>query len=278
MGIRPNGLIIHPVDNLPDYHMFDFARIGSFSVSTKHVKYVMREDLLDHNGILDTAPSHFRLYMQERDIPRKKPPTPITYAYYAEPSHWPNARYYDVSRAYWQIARAFGAETYIDEGKTVQYGDTRFEDSLFDVSRVARGLLVSGTSERLSFDVWEGGEINTVSFPNGLYAPHLRSSIQYTLHAIIHMIKRYTIYANTDGFIVPSLYYKRVEDFLDNWNIKYKVKFEGDCVVKTRGTYRIGSHQTATFNMWKERRMDYVIESKPLWWLSKFQKGLEIIE
>ena len=100
---------IHAVENLPDYHNFDYARLGSFSLSTKSVKYVMREDLITHNDLLETAPYHFRLYLQQRDLARKNPPIPITYAFYAEPSHWPNARYYDISRAYLQIASAYGA-------------------------------------------------------------------------------------------------------------------------------------------------------------------------
>lgn len=271
-------MIIHPVELLPHYSQFEYARLGSFSLSTKTVKYVLSDELLEHLGKIDTAASHFRNFMQGRDIPKKDAPLQITYAYYAEPSKWPHARYYDISRAYHQIARAYGAECYIVEGKACHFGETRFDDELFNVSRVARGLLVSGTGEKLSFDEWKGGMLQTLTFRNSLYAPHLRAAIQSTLHSIIHMIKAYVIYANTDGFIVPSMYYSRVERFLDNWNISYKIKFEGECVVKARGTYRIGAHTTKTFNLWGERRSDYIIESKPLWWLKQFQKGKELLE
>lgn len=271
-------MIITPCEDLPDYHDFDFARIGSFSLSTKTHKYVQKEDLVEHNGKTDTVSSHFRDYMQERDIPRKAGPIPITYAYFAYPSKWPHARYYDIKRAYHQIGKAFGAEVYISEGKACHYGDTRLNDSLFETQRVARGLLVSGTGERLSYEKWENGHLQTVSFANSLYAPHLRGAIQYTLHSIIWLMRNWIVYANTDGIIVPSVYYRRVEQFLDNWNVKYTVKHEGECVVKTRGTYKIGGFRTETFNLWPERYCDHVIESKPLWWMQKFQKGLELIE
>ncbi len=273
MGIRQELTI---VNELPDYFTFPYCRVGSFTLTTREQRFVKQEDVITHHDKIDTIASHFRSYFQGKDTGKKNPPANISYLYYACPSKWPNARYYDISRAYLQVARAFGLQVFIKEGTSVYYGDDIFYDELFETQRIARGLLVSGTSENNSFEIWDGVNLSTKRVNNSLYSPHLRASINYTLHSVVHMLKRYIVYANTDGFIVPSLYYSRVETFLDNWNIKYKIKHEGTAEIKTRGTYRIGSHETGTWNMWPAKSCEFIVESKPLWWLQAFQKGLTL--
>lgn len=264
------------VDELPDYRAFKFARLGNFSLSTFTHKYVEREDIVEYNGKSDTISTHFRDVFKNIEVAKNNAPLPITYPFYAEASKWPNARYYDISKAYLQLARAYGGEVYVKEGKSCSYGDYTFDDELFLSHRIARGLLIQGTSQNSHVTIWENGGLRDHRFFNSLYAPHLRASIMYTLHAIMYMLKRYIVYCHTDGMIVPSLYYKRVETFFENWGIDYKIKHEGEAIIKTRGTYSIGGYATDTMKLWGSKSCDYIVESSPLWWMKALQKGKEL--
>lgn len=265
-----------PVIELPDYRPFNWARIGSFTITTKDKRYALQDTVIEHEGKQDTVASHVRSDLKRIELGRINPPHGITYPYYAIPCRFPMARYYDIKHAYLQVANAFGGEVFVEEGKRLYYGDTTFHGTLYDCNRVARGLLVSCTADKTSFDIWSENKLSTKTVQNALYAPHLRSSIMYTLHSIIHFIKRYIVYAMTDGFIVPSVYWDRVEAWLSVRNIDYTVKHEGPCEVITRGTYKIGDHKTGTYGMWPRKSCDYIIDSKSLWWLSRFQRGKEL--
>lgn len=264
------------VDELPDYRTFSFARVGNFSLSTYTHKYIEREDVVAYNGKNDTVSTHFRDVIKHVDKAKVNPPIPITYPYHAEASHWPNARYYDISKAYLQLASAFGGEVFIQEGKAVSYGDYTFDDDLFLSHRVARGLLIQGTSENSHVTLWENQTLRDHRFTNSLYAPHLRASIMYSLHSIMWMLKRFMVYCHTDGLIVPSLYYSKVETFFENWGIDYKIKHEGEAIIKTRGTYQIGDYRTETMKLWGSKSCSFIVESKPLWWMKALQKGKEL--
>jgi hypothetical protein len=264
------------VDSMPDYRQFDYARIGSFTITTKDKRYALAQDVISIDGQEETHGGHFRQSVKRLEFGNLNPPIPISYPYYAIPCKFPLCRYYDVRRAYHQLASAYGGEVFIKEGKACYYGDSTFTEEVFTLSRIARGLIVSGTAEKTSFDIWENGSLRSQVVPNSIYAPHLRMSVNYTLHAIIHLIKRWIIYAMTDGFIVPWIYWDKVEAWLNVRNIDYSIKHEGPAEVITRGTYSIGDHKTATFGLWPRKSCDYIIDSKALWWLKKLDKGKEL--
>src|SRR5688500_10989565 len=104
-------------DELPDYRPFKFARLGNFSMSTRTHKFIATEDAVEYNGKTDTIASHFRDCFRRLDTSKSKAPIIPTYPYYAEASKWPKARYYDISQAYLQLARAYGGEVFLLEGK-----------------------------------------------------------------------------------------------------------------------------------------------------------------
>ncbi len=53
------------VEELPSYYNMDYAVLGSFSLTTREVKYVALEDAITENGTTDTPPYHFRRSLEE---------------------------------------------------------------------------------------------------------------------------------------------------------------------------------------------------------------------
>jgi hypothetical protein len=265
-------LEIEIVDELPSYYNLDYAVLGNFSLSTRKVKYIAKSDVITYDGISNTPPYHFRKQFEDLYLSKANAPHCHTYPYYAIPGRYPYCFYIDIRRAYLQIARAYGAECHVFPGKTIAYGQYDFNEPLYSVHRIARGLIVSGTGEEIKSTIWEDGNYHTKVRKNSLYAPHLRASIMNTLHAIAHVLKRYVVYWHTDGCIVPFIYEKKVSRILDQYGFTYAIKHEGPTEIFGVGSYTVGSYSTMTPRL-RSTRKDYVLEDNPFWYLVKFAKS-----
>lgn len=260
------------VADLPSYYNMDYAVLGSFSLTTREVKYVHEEDAITEMGITETPPYHFRKQMEDAQFSRKKTFDAHNYPYYAIPGKWGYAYYLDIRRAYLQIASRFGSDCHLLPGKTIAYGEGTFNDPIFAKYRLIRGMLVSGTGEELKSTIWEDGNYHTRTRKNSLHAPHLRGAIMNTLHAIAWVCKRYVVYWHTDGCIVPSIYFSRLQKILDTYGFTHAIKHEGYTQVYGVGAYTIGEYSTLTPKITQTRK-DNIIEDNPLWYLVKFAKS-----
>lgn len=264
--------VIELVPELPSYYPMDYAILGNFSLSTKETKYVSFEDALEYEGKIDTPPYHFRKVMEQGEYSKRGEIDSHPYPYYAISGRWGYCYYVDIRRAYLQIARRFGSDVHFKAGGFIGYGEYTFSDELFSQSRIARGLLVSGTGKEIRQTIWHTGNYHQSKRHNSLFAPYLRAAITNTLHAIAYMCKRYCIYWHTDGCIVPALYLNKLCKVLDTYDLKHAIKHEGNTQVFGVGSYTIGEYSTLTPKIIQQRR-DGIIEDNPLWYLVKFAKS-----
>lgn len=264
--------VVELVDELPSYYTMDYAILGNFSLSTKEIKYVAMEDALDYQGKIDTPPYHFRKAMEQGEYSKRGEIEAHSYPYYAIPGRWGYCYYVDIRRAYLQIARRFGSDVHYKAGSYIGYGEYTFNDKLFEVSRIARGLLVSGTSKEIRQTLWYDGNYHQNKRYNSLFAPYLRAAIMNTLHAIAFLCKRYVIYWHTDGCIVPSIYLDKLCKVLDTHGLTHAIKHEGNCEIFGTASYSIGDYSTLTPKI-RQTRKDYILEDNPLWYLVKFAKS-----
>lgn len=264
--------VIEVVEELPSYYNMDYAILGNFSLSTKETKYVALEDAVDYEGRVDTPPYHFRKAMEKGEYAKRGDIEAHSYPYYAIPGRWGYCFYVDIRRAYLQIARRFGSDCHYKPGRFIGYGQYNFNDPIFAINRVVRGLLVTGTSKEIKQTLWYDGNYHQRKHLNSIYAPYLRAAIMNTLHAIAFLCKRYVIYWHTDGCIVPAVYLDKLSKVLDTHGFTYAIKHEGNCEIFGTASYSIGSYSTLTPKT-KQTRKDHIIEDNPLWYLLKFAKS-----
>lgn len=262
------------VNRLPHYGLFERARLGYFSLTTPETKFISREDSLTIEGETETPGYFFGKFMRPLWTGKKAPGhwTQLHYPHKAIPGKFPGALYVDIRHAFRQIASAFGVEVFIHEGKMCAYGETTCETPCFD-NKICRGLLVTGTGPKGSYQEWINHDLRTVTFSNPGYAPHVRYAIWATLHAIQAVVNPYTIYAHTDGFIIPNRHAAQVFRILDQTGFRYSVKYSGCGEIYGTANYRIGNHRSATTNRDVDTRSN-IREENSNWWLAKFSTGL----
>lgn len=265
-------------DELPPYYSLKGNwKIGNFAYRSKYLSIYDKSVCFRWNGEYNTPSAHFREFAKNLQFGKKNPPDYLTYPYYAKPCKIPNGVYLDIHRAYSQIASVIGAEAQFKEGKWFEYGITRFTNELFD-NKTLRGLIVSATSEKGQVTTWnsEKDELVQSKFHNELYAPHLRLGIMHILHAIASSLMPYIVYWHTDGMIIPFHFLPKVEDILSSWGLETTVKASGLTEIKTTGCYRIGTHKTSQFQMFKPRYQKYINEQNWRWYRSKYVTGMEL--
>lgn len=262
------------VNRLPHYGVFDYARIGYFSLTTKDTKFISREDSLTIGDETETPGYFFGKFMKGLWTGKSNAPElDLSYPYKAIPGKYPSAVYIDIRHAFRQIATAFGMEVFIiQEGRTIAYGETTPNAPCFN-DKICRGLLVTGVSKTGTYQEWKNRDISTVRFSNPYYAPHLSHCIWSTLHAIQTVLSPYSIYGHTDGCIVPRRHVKKVVNILDDYGFKYAIKGTGVCQVHGVGSYRVGDAETRLFLRPQGTRV-YVREDNAKWWLRKYAEGI----
>lgn len=268
------------LDELPDYHPFPYAIPGSFSVQLGRgkdaKKYIKSDTSITIGGETETPPYHFRKTLSRIVFPKGKPFETPTYPYLAIPRRLPYAYYIDIRKAYLQIASVYGAQCYVQPGRICGYGEYNFSDELFITSKVARGLIITGTDKKGMFTEWNGQRLTVKRFQNGMYAPHLRGAVMCTLHALFAELQRYSVYIHTDGIVIPEWYLSKAESILSQWGLTHAIKAEGYCHIVGVGAYQIGSKSTLTY----QRRLSVGMRSNiqtelATWWKRVFIRGVE---
>lgn len=263
------------VHTLPNYKGFNYARIGSFSLSTYDNRYVEEKDVYEFNGERNTVPGHYRNFIDGVQFYRKNAPAyPLSYPYYAQPIVLPSAVYLDLRCAFQQIALSFGYEVWYKEGKAISYGQTIPDSPMFKQIKVSRGLLVTAHGEKARFTEWKNKKLSAISFPNNYHAPYLRYAIWRTLHSLMNAVKPYIFYCHTDGVIMNSAFLSRVEKIWSRYHVNYAIKSAGHALVYGVGSYQVG--ELATINRSHGGAKDFIISDEyDSWWLDKFVQGYE---
>jgi hypothetical protein len=231
------------VERLPDFRLFNTAKLGSFSLTSPNIRYIAIEDVVDYEDKQDTSGVHYRDFLVDRDahFPRKNAPAlDISYPYYAKSGSLPSGIYVDLRRAYQQITCAIGMEVWYKEGKAYGIGSTVPDTQLFEIDKISRGLLVTGHYEQARYTLWKDNDLRTVTFKNVYYAPYLQFAIWRILHAIMTKVKPFVYYVHTDGMIINHRMLTRVDKILSRYHLKYAIKDYGETTIKTTGTYKIG--------------------------------------
>jgi hypothetical protein len=267
------------LEELPDFHQFNQAILGSFSLiagkGKNAVKYLEQHSCFSYHDVFETPSFHFRRWASKVQFPKRDAYPFPSYPYLSKVSQTPYAFYLDIRQAYLQLARVWGAECYIVPEKCACYGENTLNEALFVDHKVVRGLLITGLSREGHYTKWIDQKLQTVKFSNSSHAPHLRGAIMCTLHAIMADCLPFILYAHTDGMIVPSWHLERVQALLSQWGLIHAIKHEGFAHITGVGSYRIGSFATETYrrNLYSGTQSNIWIESKD-WWKQKYITGL----
>lgn len=260
---------------LPYYGRFDYARLGSFSLTTKDCKYISKEDVLTIDDEVETPGYFFGKFMKGLWCAKKKENIiQLSYPYRAIPGKIPMALYVDIRQAFKQIACAYGMEVFVQEGRFIAFGETIPDAECFN-NKICRGLLVTGTADKGSFTEWKNHDLSTVHFSNPNYAPHVRYAIWATLHAIQSVLSPFVQYAHTDGVICYARHAEKVFRTLDKFGFSYTIKETGYAEVYGIGNYRIGKQRTRTTGKSRIIR-DNIRTDNAYWWLEKFATGIDL--
>lgn len=270
--MRSQELII--TDRLPAYFLFDYAKLGSFALTTKDTRYILDEYATEYNGEIDTPGHHFSTVCKNINFPKKTQYSDnLSYPYKATPCVYPYGFYVDIRHAFAQIASVFGMDCSHREGRYMAFGTTPLPE-IFDTSKIMRALLVGGTYPKSTLQEWKNHELKSRQFPNRNNAPMLRRAIFGFLHAIASSLDRYTIYHHTDGFICKYVHLASVTNWLESRGILYTIKAEGITAIYGNGSYRIG--ETRTNNRVVQKRSHSNIRNDASrWWLEQWDKGRE---
>jgi len=263
------------VQRLPAYFLFEKCTLGSVSLTTKDERYIINEFAINAHGEIETPSHHFSQICKTITFPKKNcPDDKISYPYKFIPCRIPYAFYLDISKAFAQIASAIGMECQYREGRYMAFGST-IPEQLFNESKMMRALLVSGTGKMSSMQTWSNHELSRHEFYNRNFAPYLRQAIIKTLHAVQAMVSRYSVYAHTDGFIIPYWHFSRVCKLLDERRLHYSIKGEGITEIYGHGSYRIGDKHTKIYNH-RQKEKTYIDNSFEKFWLDSYVRGLEL--
>lgn len=269
--MRPQELVI--TDRLPAYFLFDYAKLGSFALTTKDTRYILDEYAVTYNGETNTPGHHFSKVCKTVNFPKQTNySNSLSYPYKAIPCKYPYCFYVDIRHAFAQIAGVFGMDCSHREGRYMAYGTTPLPD-IFEDNKIMRALLVGATGKQSTLQEWKNHELTSRQFPNRNYAPMLQRAIFSFLHSVAQSLNRYTIYHHTDGFIVPYIYMARVCDWLQSRGIVYSIKAEGITEVYGVGSYRIGPTRTNNHHIQKSGHSNIRSDAAE-WWIEQWDRGV----
>jgi len=185
---------------------------------------------------------------------------------YAKPETFGYGFYIDIKAAYWNMMQVIGWNVDYWPGKWLMIGRPP-ADFPFSDHKVARNCLVSSgllgeipmwSPERGYFMVQKGNRFANLQ---------LWRLIQDVLNTIAgQAISEGAIYANTDGFIAPTVQAKeKVEQVIADWGLASSVKDEGRGSVISSGCYQVGRKKSGHLQY---RNQSQAIESvqPPSYW------------
>lgn len=259
-------------DRLPAYYLFDYAKLGSFALTTRKDRYILDEYAVEYEGEVNTPGHHFSTVCKDVSFPKKTDYNDVlSYPYYAKPCKYPYCFYVDIRHAFAQIASVYGMDCSHREGRYMAFGTTPLP-AIFDDSKIMRALLVSGTGKKSTLQEWKNGQLKSRQFPNRNYAPMLQRAIFGTLHAIGAGLQESILYMHTDGFIVPYRRLDRVQRWLEERGIDYRIKAEGITEIFGVGRYRIGEVRTVHRTLQKGEHSN-ITGINAGWWLKQWERG-----
>lgn len=261
------------VDRFPSYFQFDECILGNFAYTTPKERYILNDYTVHYQGEIETPGYHFNQICKDIRFPKKTTYyDELSYPFYAKPGKLPYGFYLDIRKAYYQIANVYGLECSHREGRYMAFGITR-PPEIMQENKLLRALLVSGTYKTSRMTKWKNHELQSITFPNSNYAPMLQRAIMATLHAFAALIREYSVYSHTDGFIVPYWKFDRVVRELDTRGIQYSIKGEGPVEIFNVGQYRIGD-KTTKIAVRRNSTTDGVNLGLRDWWLKQWDRGI----
>lgn len=273
--MRSNEVIL--TETLPAYFLFDYAKLGSFALTTKKERYILDEYAINYEGKIETPGHHFSTICKNISFPKKTQYSDnLSYPYRAIPCKYPYCFYIDVRRAFAQITQVFGLDCSHREGRYMAFGTTPLPE-IFNDSKIMRALLISGVGPKSTLQEWKNGQLTKRQFPNRNHAPMLSRAILGFLHAVASELSPFTLYHHTDGFIIRYIHLRRVCDWLDRHGILYSIKAEGITEVYGVGSYRIGEQRTRNHHIQQQSHSNIWGDCAG-WWLRQWDRGKALRE
>ena len=162
---------------------------------------------------------------------------------YALPGVYEDCVMVDLSSAYWNIIRRIGYTVRYRPGKSLGVSDP-IEWFPWSENKLARAMLLTTALE--SGIWWWDGDAR-ISFEkkfNALYQPMLVAAVYDTLHGVAADAKDLLLYYNVDGGIIRQAHLPLWNEIASSWGLPYKIKAAGYALVRSVGSYQIGSLKT----------------------------------
>lgn len=266
------------------------AKLGTFSITTKHEKYLDHEFLVHvGEGAADTIPSVSRDWIDikyghrlaytdaanraaiEKVIKGFKPQL-------SRPGVYGDMIMVDLKSAFWQIARRLGYNLMYRPLKTLAGGERMAaDDFLWSANKIARGMLVSCALPETTIWQWDGkGKITSQKKFNQLGQPMFVAAVYDVLHGVAADARDLLVYYNVDGGIIHRSHLPLWDEICQSWGLEYGIKASGYALIRTVGSYQIGNLKT----MGKNARRKEFDNTKPRneWLRERFKKFADLKE
>jgi hypothetical protein len=260
------------------------ALLGAYSYSLPQSRRrLIKEALILEPGVKETPSAIARDYLRliykrgarsTRHQLRNNaaiPPVPNM----AQPRKFAHGFYVDIQSCYWSIMQIAGWNVDYNPGMWIAPGRPP-KDFPFPKHKVARNCLVSagrtGSIPRYDPRKLPGDPYDEINPGNSLKNLHLPRLIHDVLNCIgVQCRDAGAVYLNNDGMIAPS---PRIAEacihIVEDWGLTPVIKAQGSGEIKGSGTYRVGNHTTANYEMLHEPRPLEILYPPPyLDWLQK---------
>lgn len=161
---------------------------------------------------------------------------------YAQPAQFQYGFYIDIKSAYWSILNVVGWNLDYNPGQWLARGRP---PSNFPLDhKNARHCLVScaQSNQQSIYYPWPDDEIRYENRGNSIANIGLWRLVTDVLNSVAaDAVRAGAIYANTDGYIAPSIHAKKsIEGAITDWGLPFSIKAEGIGKVTTTAAYSIG--------------------------------------
>lgn len=158
--------------------------------------------------------------------------------------------YVDLASAYYQIYKCLWLDTTYPRGLYGRFPLRDVGDALKHWKAARNGVI--GIVRSRVLIGFRGHKRVEMQIQNKFLSPGLWATVQDTLHWIAReAISKGAIYVNTDGYLFPmdASGFEGFLSFLDDHNLKWKVRAQGDGRIKAWNSYKVGSFQTMPYKL-----------------------------